>query len=100
MKLTTMQKRYVWLAGSYALLHQGRGRRTAQFMYGVINGDEAVAFGYSYPPIFLCGRGVMKAGQARNTFHLTDAGERLFLELQLSGYQFDGHKVRVMSDIE
>lgn len=88
MRLTDMQKRYVWLAGSYPalLLVQGRGYRTPQTMYRIDEeAGELTIFGYSNPCYFLEGRGIVRKGQAPHSYNLTEDGERLFQQLLVSG---------------
>lgn len=86
MSLTKMQKRYIWLAGSYPTLAvvQGRGKRTAKLWYAVTD-DELVLFGYSNPMLWLCQRDLFRPLQARNHFTLTGAGEMIFEQLKASG---------------
>lgn len=90
-KLTDMQKRYIWLAGSYPelLLIQGRGYRTKKTLYA-INRDagELVVFGYSNPCYFMEGR-YFRKGQAPGSYILTDLGEDTFKRLLASGAGLD-----------
>lgn len=81
--LTDMQKRYIWLAGSFPQRNvaQGRGRRSKELLYALHGEDELVIFGYSNPPEWLAHRGLFRALQARNHYTLTDEGEKVFREL-------------------
>lgn len=80
MNLTDMQKRYLWLAGSYPdrVFVQGRGRRSRKLLYALNIPDEIVVFGYSNPMIWLVRRGLFRALQAFNTYTLTVEGEAEF----------------------
>lgn len=93
-KLTDMQRAYIWLAGSYGTITQGRGKRTKRLLYGESDG-ELFVFGYSTPAYFLEGRGLMKKMQAPSMYCLTDEGDRIFNTLQLHGYELTAEKVNV-----
>lgn len=83
-----MQKRYIWLAGSFPslIVIQGRGYRSQRTMYRLKHDDgELVIFGYSNPCFWLENRGIFRAGQAPHSYVLTDEGERLFRQLLASG---------------
>ena len=82
-----MQKRYIWLAGSYPLLvvKQGRGYRGLPLLYG-ISEDELYLFGYSNPLYWLENRGLFKKLQDGESYALTEAGDREFGRLLLSGF--------------
>ena len=85
--MTDMQKRYVWLAGSYPqlLLRQGRGYRTRQTKYAIDeDAGELVVFGYSNPLYFMEGRHFRRS-QAPHCYVLTDAGEYAFKHLLATG---------------
>lgn len=86
-QLTDMQKRYIWLMGSYPqhVVEQGRGYRTKALMYG-FRDDTLFIFGYSMPLYFLEGRGLTRKLQDGRHHVLTDAGEAAFGELLTSGY--------------
>lgn len=96
LKLTDMQRAYIWLAGSYGTITQGRGKRSRRLMYGESDG-ELFVFGYSTPAYFLEGRGLMKKMQAPNMYCLTDEGDEVFRALQLYGYELTAEKVGVRS---
>lgn len=83
--MSPMQKRYIWLMGSYAhcQMFQGQGKRSRKLKYAV-DGDELIIFGYSMPPYFMLGRW-LKKGQAPNSYSLTDEGERAFNMLLSKG---------------
>lgn len=86
-KLTDMQKRYIWLAGSYSelILIQGRGYRTRQTKYAVDeDAGELIVFGYSNPCYFMEGR-FFRKGQAPNSYILTEQGEDAYRRLLASG---------------
>lgn len=87
MNLTDMQKRYLWLAGSYPnrVLVQGRGRRSPRLLYALNIPEEVVVFGYSNPMMWLVQRGLFRALQAHNTYTLTEEGEAEFRRLLASG---------------
>lgn len=85
-RLTAMQRRYVWLAGSFPslILVQGQGKRTRRTLYRVREDEgELVVFGYSYPP-YLMGS-LLRKLQAPHSYVLTEEGERLFREMLASG---------------
>lgn len=86
MALTLMQKRYIWLAGSYPdkIVVQGRGKRSRKLLYA-LDDDELVLFGYSYPMQWLVQRDLFRPLQARHTFTLTGAGEDIFARLHATG---------------
>lgn len=85
--LTDMQKRYIWLMGSYPqhVAEQGRGYRTKTLYYG-FREDRLFIFGYSMPLYFLEGRGLTRELQDGRSHVLTEAGERAFQELLVSGF--------------
>tara|TARA_R110002167_G_scaffold12963_6_gene54897 strand:+ start:6862 stop:7200 length:339 start_codon:yes stop_codon:yes gene_type:complete len=86
-KLTDMQKRYIWLAGSRPelLLVQGRGYRTRQTQYAIdLDAGELIVFGYSNPCYFMEGR-FFRRGQAPRSYILTDDGESAFNHLLRTG---------------
>ena len=87
MNLTDMQKRYVWLAGSFPdrTLVQGRGKRSPKLLYALNVPEEIVVFGYSNPMLWLVQRGLFRGLQARNNYTLTEAGEKVFRDLLASG---------------
>lgn len=87
MNLTDMQKRYLWLAGSFPdrVLVQGRGKRSPKLLYAINIPDEIVVFGYSNPMMWLVQRGLFRKLQANNTYTLTDEGEAEFRRLLASG---------------
>ena len=88
MTLTTMQKRYIWLAGSYPArtIEQGRGVRAGSRLKYALDGDDnLVVFGYSNPMYFLQGRDLFRPLQERNKFTLTGAGEMIFEQLHAAG---------------
>jgi len=84
--LTDMQKRYIWLMGSFPgkVMVQGRGYRTAKTMWRD-DGEELVIFGYSNPPEWLERRGLIRSLQAPRTYTLTDAGEAEFKRMLARG---------------
>jgi hypothetical protein len=86
-ELSEMQKRYIWLMGSYAdrIMVQGRGKRSRRLLYAFHGDDELVLFGYSNPPMWLVTRGLIRALQAPRTYTLTDLGEAAFNKLLISG---------------
>lgn len=82
-----MQKRYIWLAGSYPdlLLIQGRGRRSQKTLYALDRpSGELVLFGYSDPCYFMLDR-YFRRGQAPNSYILTEQGEEVFNRLLRTG---------------
>lgn len=85
--LSDMQKKYVWLAGSYPsrVLTQGRGRRSPRLLYALNLPDEIVVFGYSNPMIWLVNRGLFRKLQGHQMYTLTDEGEACFRRLLVSG---------------
>lgn len=87
MNLTIMQKRYIWLAGSFPArtIEQGQGKRTRKLLYALDGEDNLVIFGYSNPMQWLVHRGLFRPLQARNMFTLTNAGEDAFERLNASG---------------
>lgn len=88
MKLTKMQQRYIWLAGSFPSLVvvQGRGYRQPRTMYHVDqDAGEITIFGYSYPLYFLVRRGLFRRLQAPGAYTLTDQGETQFQQMLIRG---------------
>lgn len=86
-KLTAMQKRYIWLAGSFPelVVRQGRGYRSPQTLYAIDRDtEELVIFGSSNPLNFMEGR-LFQRTQAPGTYTLTDAGEDAFRRLVATG---------------
>lgn len=89
-KLSEMQRRYIWLAGSYPsrVLIQGRGKRTPKLLYALSGDDLLFVFGYSYPALFLARRGLLRLAGANHSAHayvLTEAGEDAFNRLLGNG---------------
>lgn len=88
MSLSPMQKKYIWLAGSYPtrIAEQGRGRRTPKLRYALTDdGERLVLFGYSNPMEWLVHRGLFRPLQERHTYALTGAGEAVFEQLKVNG---------------
>lgn len=88
MNLSPMQKKYIWLAGSFPsrIVEQGRGRRTRQLLYALTDdGERLVLFGYSNPMEWLVHRGLFRHLQERHTYTLTGAGEAVFEQLKVNG---------------
>lgn len=87
MNLTDMQRRYVWLAGSFPdrVFVQGRGKRSPKLLYALNSPEEIVVFGYSNPMLWLVNRGLFRKLQAHNTYTLTDEGEAEFKRLHATG---------------
>lgn len=86
--LTLMQKRYVWLAGSYPnhVVEQGQGKRSKDLYYALDEDeDRLVIFGYSYPLYFMEGKLFRKLQDGRS-WTLTEAGEQEFQKLLLEGF--------------
>lgn len=86
--LTKMQRRYVWLAGSFPHLTvaQGRGRRTIRTLYGIDeSASELHLFGYGTPLFFLSNKGLFKKLQDWRLYALTDNGEAEFRKLLAGG---------------
>ena len=85
--LSDMQRRYIWLAGSFhdRVLVQGRGRRSPKLLYAIHRPEELVVFGYSSPMLWLTRRGIFRPLQARNTYTLTEFGESIFARMVASG---------------
>lgn len=86
--ITNMQKRYIWLAGSYSklVLVQGRGYRSMPTKYGIDEEmGQLVVFGYSNPPEFLERRGIFRKLQMLTCYVLTEKGEGLFRQLLVNG---------------
>lgn len=88
MTLTTMQKQYIWLAGSHSdmVVQQGQGKRSKTLLYGI---DEAegtlIIFGYSNPLYFMKDR-FFRQLQDFRSYVLTDAGQAEFNKLLLVGF--------------
>lgn len=82
-----MQKRYLWLAGSYParILVQGQGKRSRKLRYELYGDDELVVFGYSNPPEWLVRRDLLRPLQARHSYALTGAGEMILEQLHAKG---------------
>lgn len=75
-----MQKRYIWLAGSFPKLTvvQGNGYRTRRTKYAFDDErDELIIFGYGTPLFFLANRGLFRKLQS-GAYTLSDEGERQF----------------------
>jgi hypothetical protein len=87
-QLTKMQRRYIWLAGSFPslVIVQGRGYRSRKTMYA-INEDagELIVFGYSNPLYFLEARGIFRKLQSPNAYTLTEKGDSLFGKMLIAG---------------
>lgn len=85
--LTDMQKRYLWLMGSFPdrIMVQGRGYRTERTRYAVNLEGELVIFGYSNPAMWLENRGLIRKMQAPNSYTLTEDGEHEFQEMLARG---------------
>lgn len=85
--LSDMQKRYIWLAGSFPdrVLVQGRGKRSPRLLYALNIPEEIVVFGYSNPMLWLVNRGLFRRLQARNMYAMTDEGEAIFRKMHASG---------------
>ena len=96
--LSPMQRRYIWLAGSYPkfALVQGLGYRT-QYLKYTLNEDvgQVIVFGYQNPAYFLEGRGLLRKLQSRNHYTLTDEGESAFRGLLVAGAG-----IRINTEIE
>ena len=87
-RLTRMQQRYIWLAGSYPkmVVSQGRGVRGGKTLYAIDEASERlVIFGYSNPLYFLESRKLFRTLQENNAYTLTDAGESLYREILIRG---------------
>lgn len=87
-----MQKRYIWLAGSYpgTVVQQGRGNRGLPLYYAFSEDERTLfLFGYSNPLYWLENRGLFKKLQDGMSYDLTEEGMNVFLRLTLSGYGFD-----------
>lgn len=84
--LTDMQKKYLWLMGSYPdlIMVQGRGKRTPKLLYA-IRDDELIIFGYSQPPYWLENRGLIRKLQMPNAYDLTEDGEIRFKSMLAKG---------------
>lgn len=84
--LTDMQKRYIWLAGSFPdlLVEQGQGRRRPPLWYALTE-DAVVIFGYSDPLYFLEHRGFFRRAQDRRFYILTEKGEDVFRKMLVVG---------------
>lgn len=83
-----MQKRYIWLAGSFPALAvvQGRGYRVPRTMFNVdADAGELTVFGYGDPLYFLVGRGLFRKMQAHGTYTLTETGEAAFQQMLVRG---------------
>lgn len=89
MTLTLMQKRYIWLAGSYPdrVVEQGQGKRSKELYYALDDEDEGrlVIFGYSHPLYFMEGKLFRKLQDGRS-WALTEAGDKEFQKLLLEGF--------------
>lgn len=90
MNLSEMQKRYIWLMGSFPKLQmfQGQGirlwRKTQGRLCYAVTEDELFIFGYSNPPYFMVGKWLDK-GQAPNSYNLNKAGQDAFNAMLASG---------------
>lgn len=87
-RLTRMQQRYIWLAGSFPSLAvvQGRGYRRPRTMYHIDEETgELTIFGYGTPLISLVGRGLFKELQTPRFHALTKNGEAHFRKMLLRG---------------
>jgi hypothetical protein len=83
-----MQKRYIWLAGSFPdlVIAQGRGQRGPVTYYNLDHDNQVLTiFGYSNPLRWLAGRGLVRELQGHNKFTLSEAGEAAFRKLLLAG---------------
>lgn len=90
MQLSDMQKKYIWLAGSFPnhLVEQGRGKRTPKLLYAIDdNGPDniLVIFGYSSPLKWLAHRGLFRSLQDPRYYTLTEAGQAAFERLLIPG---------------
>ena len=85
-QLSDMQKRYVWIMGSYPkyIAKQGKGYRDRVLKY-VLDTDTSVLylFGYSNPLYFLEGRTLVRKLENESAYVLTETGEAEFRKLVL-----------------
>jgi len=87
--LTDMQKRYIWLAGSYthAVVQQGHGVRGVPLYYAFSDDLRTlVLFGYSNPLYWLENRGLFKKLQDGRSYDLTEAGQKEYARLVAAGF--------------
>src|SRR6478736_9717116 len=87
MSLSPMQKKYIWLAGSFParVVEQGRGKRTRKLLYALDGDDTLVIFGYSSPLKWLVLRDLFRELQEPGKYVLTGAGEQVFEQLRNPG---------------
>ena len=88
LKLSKMQRRYIWLAGSHPRLVtvQGQGRRTERLLYGIDEkASELVLFGYGTPLFFMVNKGLFRGLQAPHAYTLTESGETAYAQLLARG---------------
>lgn len=83
--LSPMQKRYIWLAGSFPgrMIVQGRGNRKGKLMYAV-DERKLTLFGYGTPIFFLANRGLLRKIDEREGYELTPEGKAAFDKLLAS----------------
>ncbi len=86
--LTDMQKRYIWLAGSYpqSVIQQGHGVRGLPLYFAFDEDRTLFLFGYSNPLYWLENRGLFKKLQDEKSYALTEEGERVFASMVLSDW--------------
>jgi hypothetical protein len=85
-KLTAMQRRCIWVAGSHPdrKLLQGRGCRGGPLRWGLHGDDSVVVFGYGQPLFFLQGRGLLEKLDWQS-YRLTEAGRSAYDGLLAGG---------------